>query len=212
MEPNQPRRTIWVNPDVLQRARPDFARDHIFTLQSYTPLVVIPPGVSSWMAIPVEVPYFQDYLETHHQYVDGYQLRGITLFTAAHGHFSTDVYIKMDGVTIAAFNQTARAIHNMATTVTIINGEAGRRGYRDMTQPQRMANIETVMAATGLPQHEAQLLRAFFATRGGMLAIGVPDPNLMGTLPLPGGMAPGILGDEKENVNPNVGRGRGNQE
>ena len=100
----------------------------------------------------------------------------------------------------------------MATTVAIIYGEAERRRYRDMTQPQRQANIETVMSATGLPQHEAQLLRAFFATRGGMLAIGVPDPTLMGNLPLPGGMAPGILGDEKENVSPNVGRGQGNQE
>ena len=97
MEPNQPRRTIWVNPDIFQRARPDFARDHIFTLQSYNPLAIIHPGASSWMAIPVEVPHFQDFLETNHQYVDGYQLRGITVFTAAHGPFATDVYIKMEG-------------------------------------------------------------------------------------------------------------------
>ena len=212
MEHNRPRRTLWVNPDIFERARPDFARDHIFTLASYNPLAPIHPGATSWMAIPVEVPYFQAFLETNRQYVDGYQLRGITIFTATHGPLATDVYIRMDGLSIATFNQTARAVHNMAATIAIIFGEAGRRGYIGMTQAQRLPNIETVMSATGLPQHEAQLLRGFFATRGGMLAIGVPDPDLLGNLPLPDGVAPGILGQDKENVSPNVGRGRGNQE
>ena len=212
MEPNQPRRTIWVNPDIFERAQPDFARDHIFTLASYNPLAPIHPGATSWMAIPIEVPHFQAFLETNREYVDGYLLRGITIFTATHGPLATDVYIRMDGLSIATFNQTARAVHNMATTIAIIFGEAGRRGYIGMTQAQRLTNIETVMVATGLPQHEAQLLRGFFATRSGMLAIGVPDPDLLGNLPLPEGVAPGILGQNKENVSPNVNRGRGNQE
>ena len=85
MEQNRPRRTLWVNPDIFERAQPDFARDHIFSLASYNPLAPINPGATSWMAIPIEVPHFQAYLETNREYVDGYLLRGVTIFTATHG-------------------------------------------------------------------------------------------------------------------------------